>query len=316
MKKLAENIKVLLWRLTKGNLIHIQYRKTAKERERMHNILTSEETVQYIIDHKCSVARFGDGEFQMIEHGMKGGNSDNFTVDSFQQYDDVLSRRLLEVLNSEGDNLLVCIPYSFKDSRTYKGYNRLFFEREWLGRSKWIAPIILRHKLLGDSTFSRFYLNRIDINDYPGYINLLKGIWDKEDVIIIEGSLSRLGIGNDLFSNAKSIRRIICPPKNAFAAYDKILSAAIKQSPNALFLLALGHTATVLAYDLAIAGRRAIDLGHIDIEYEWFRMKAKKKVPVQGKYVNESKEGRITCETSFDEDYTSQIITNLSDNVH
>ena len=98
MKKLAETIKVLLWRLTKGNLIHIQYRKTAKERERMHNILTSEETVQYIIDHKCSVARFGDGEFQMIEHGMRGGDANSFGVDSFQQFDTKLSIRLSDVL--------------------------------------------------------------------------------------------------------------------------------------------------------------------------------------------------------------------------
>ena len=37
-----------------------------------------------------------------------------------------------------------------------------------------------------------------------------------------------------------------------------------------LFILALGPMATVLAYDLARLGYRALDLGHIDIEYEWF----------------------------------------------
>lgn len=312
MKKLAENIKVLLWRLTKGNLIHIQYRKTAKERERMHNILTSEETVQYIIDHKCSVARFGDGEFQMIEHGMKGGDANSFGVDSFQQFDTKLSIRLSDVLNLNEDGLLVCIPYPLIQSNVYKGYDKVFFEREWLGRAHWLRPILERKNTVGDTTFTRFYYNRKDINDYGAYINLIKRIWNDEDIIIIEGSLSRLGIGNDLFSNAKSIRRIICPPKNAFAAYDKILSAAIKQCPNALFLLALGHTATVLAYDLAIAGRRAIDLGHIDIEYEWFRMQAKKKVPVQNKYVNESKEGRIELSSLFtDKGYESQIIETI-----
>ena len=312
MKKLAENIKVLLWRLTKGNLIHIQYRKTAKERERMHNILTSEETVQYIIDHKCSVARFGDGEFQMIEHGMKGGNSDNFTVDSFQQYDDVLSKRLLEVLNSEGDNLLVCIPYPFKESRTYKGYNRLFFEREWLGRKQWILPILEKKKILGDSTFTRFYLSRKDIVDYPGYIRLLSNIWSGEDIILVEGQFSRLGVGNDLFQNAKSIKRIICPHKNAYTSYNEILNIASAQEPKALYLLALGHTATVLAFDLSKLGLRAIDIGHIDIEYEWYLMRAKKKIPIKDKYVNEAKEGRNCDNILFKNDeYESQIINRI-----
>ncbi len=40
---------------------------------------------------------------------------------------------------------------------------------------------------------------------------------------IIEGEKSRLGIGNDLFNNSKSIKRIICPIINAFNAYDKII---------------------------------------------------------------------------------------------
>ena len=37
-------------------------------------------------------------------------------------------------------------------------------------------------------------------------------------------------------------------------------------------LIALGQTATVLAYDLSEAGLQAIDPGHVDVEYEWYRM--------------------------------------------
>ena len=49
-----------------------------------------------------------------------------------------------------------------------------------------------------------------------------------------------------------------------------------KYSPNEyLILLALGPTATVMAYNLAQKGYQAIDIGHIDIEYEWYRMGAK-----------------------------------------
>lgn len=65
----------------------------------------------------------------------------------------------------------------------------------------------------------------------------------------------------------------------------------IKQDPSnqeKLVLLALGPTATVLAYDLAILGYQAVDIGHIDIEYEWYQKKAFEKIPIEGKFVNES----------------------------
>ena len=37
------------------------------------HILTSEETIQYVIDNKCSVARFGDGELGMMFTGRTTG---------------------------------------------------------------------------------------------------------------------------------------------------------------------------------------------------------------------------------------------------
>ena len=36
------------------------------------------------------------------------------------------------------------------------------------------------------------------------------------DVIICEGEKTRMGVGNDLLDNCKSIKRIICPSENAF----------------------------------------------------------------------------------------------------
>ena len=64
------------------------------------------------------------------------------------------------------------------------------------------------------------------------------------------------------------------------------MCAARKYGRNKLILVALGQTATVLSYDLAKLGYWAIDIGHVDIEYEWFLRGAKDKLPVAGKYVN------------------------------
>lgn len=64
---------------------------------------------------------------------------------------------------------------------------------------------------------------------------------------------------------------------NAFQEYDRILQAALKVKKSVLFLLALGPTATILAYDLCKAGVQAIDIGRVDVEYEWFCMKTTRK---------------------------------------
>ena len=74
-----------------------------------------------------------------------------------------------------------------------------------------------------------------------------------------------------------------------------------------MFIIALGPTATILASDLSKEGYRALDLGHIDIEYEWFLLKATKKVAIKNKYVNEVKKGRINSDLN-NEKYISEII--------
>lgn len=50
----------------------------------------------------------------------------------------------------------------------------------------------------------------------------IQKLWDGKDIIIIEGENSRNGVGNDLYSNTKSIKRIIGPSKNAFTKIDII----------------------------------------------------------------------------------------------
>ena len=77
-----------------------------------------------------------------------------------------------------------------------------------------------------------------------------------------------------------------------------------------LFLIALGPTATVLAYDLFKAGYQAIDIGHVDVEYEWWRMGARRKVKLERKYVNEALNGSQVADAG--EEYNRQIITKIN----
>ena len=74
-----------------------------------------------------------------------------------------------------------------------------------------------------------------------------------------------------------------------------------------LVLLALGPAATILAYDLAKSDIRALDIGHIDLEYEWYLMGAEEKVVVKNKYTNEVFGGNAKSLVT-DKEYEQQII--------
>lgn len=88
------------------------------------------------------------------------------------------------------------------------------------------------------------------------------------------------------------------------------MEAALKMPKDTIYLIALGMTATCLAYDLHIKGCWAIDIGHVDVEYEWFRMGATEKVPLPYKYVAECGD-KVPHQQKTLSEYESQIISRI-----
>ena len=137
---------------------------------------------------------------------------------------------------------------------------------------------------------------------------MLKNLWADREVLLVEGEKTRLGVGNDLFDDAVSVRRILAPAIDAFKYYDKIKETVIRNYHGELIIMALGPTATVLAADFAMLNMQALDIGHIDIEYEWYLHGAKERVAIPGKFTNEAKDGRDGIAVCEDEIYSSQIV--------
>jgi len=240
-------------------------------------VMTIEETISHIISQKSSVSRFGDGEMLLI-----GGEGIRF-----QRDDDELSKRLAEVLTSDLTNHVVCISDAFVDLDRYNRRARRFWRAHFYLYGYLWDNYLKAGKRYGNTFITRPYIDFLDQRKSIYWFSLLKQIWKGRDIIFIEGEKSRLGVGNDLFDNVESIGRILCRSKSAFDQYDVILEEASKLAKNNLILIALGPTATVLAYDLCKLGYQAIDVGHIDIEYEWLMMGARHKVNIKSKYVNE-----------------------------
>jgi hypothetical protein len=75
---------------------------------------------------------------------------------------------------------------------------------------------------------SRLYSDFADKSKCGAWFKDVKRIWDGRDIIFIEGEKSRLGVGNDLFDNAKSIRRILGPASDGFERYNDLIESCEK----------------------------------------------------------------------------------------
>lgn len=138
---------------------------------------------------------------------------------------------------------------------------------------------------------------------------MLKKIWKNRNVLIIEGKFSCSGVGNDLLAETKGIKRIICPCKDAFRIYDSLLRYLkydIDLSQYELILIALGCTAKPLVQELDKLGKWAIDIGHIDSEYEWFKRKATERISVGNKHTADMEVEDIPLNN--DQEYLASII--------
>ncbi|GAL37558.1 glycosyltransferase family 8 [Vibrio maritimus] len=266
-------------------------------------VISREQTVKRIHGSGLSISRFGDGEFRIIY-----GKSI-----SFQEYDSRLKSRLIEVIKSKNQRHMVCIPDVFSSLDKFNE-NAKFFWSEYVSYHRYkIYSLLTRRFIYGDSLVTRPYMDRIDKDKSYLHFKNLMSIWRDKDLLIVEGRYSRLGVGNDLFAESKSIKRILCPEQNCFSYYDNILASVLDESRERLVLIALGPTATVLAYDLCLKGVQALDIGHLDVEYEWMKMRAIVKAPIPNKYVNETV---ATNKIKYPEDsrYREQIVFEVEGN--
>lgn len=272
-------------------IYNVNMSKYIKKKSKV-NILEFDESIDSLIKDKSSLARFGDGEFTLMLNGEFLYNR-NISL-RFQKANPKLKQRMIDILkdkNISKYNLKLAVPIALKeyDETSLVPDAYAFWENYLRERRYKITKLLVNGHIYIDTLITRFYMDFSDKDNerIQKKVDQLKKLWDGENLLIVEGEGSRLGVNNDLFDNSLSIKRILCPNKNAFDYYDEILKAVLQYGQNKVIILALGPTATVLAYDLAKSGLRALDLGHIDIEYQWFLMRAKEKVAVKGKVITE-----------------------------
>lgn len=260
-----------------------------------------DETLDYVLDNHSSVARYGDGEMDIM-----AGNSI-----PYQDFHPELADGLKKIIQrNSGPEFVVCLSDVFDNLERYNDFAAGFW-RGHLAHYHDLYQELCSAEWYGSTFISRPYIDLVDKSLSVGYFAKLKQLWNDRDILIVEGETSRSGVGNDLFENARSISRIICPSKNAFSKFDEIRDEILNHADDKLVLLMLGPTAKLLSFEISQKGYQAIDIGHIDSEYEWFKMGATHKVKLNHKH---------TAEHNFDQDiiflddneYDSQIIRNFN----
>lgn len=263
-------------------------------------ILSADKLLEKIIDKKSSLVRFGDGEFEMMRLKKRPW---------FQNPNEILSSKLIQIINTCHENIEIAVADNFGnlDKYTEEAAEGI---REYMTLETRDAIMTYLHtdRIYGDAYVTRPYLMYRDKNFASRIFSLYKRLWKDRNILMVEGRYTRMGINNGLFDGAYSIRRIICPPQNAFDKYDVIYQKICSNAKSDdLILISLGPTATVLAYDLALIGYQAIDIGQLDNEYEWYLRKAAVRVEIENKMVSELSWCRRPDEMDSAE-YISQII--------
>jgi hypothetical protein len=215
------------------------------------------QTLDYLINNKCSLARFNDGEFDMIlGFGIYPPDSD-----WSQKYSRKLSNEMINVLSSESDKILVAVtpPWYFLQSG-HSDNKGDFIESMWIQIRAVLHGYLRVGQKYGDC--------RLFVPSCSPSFNWekLRSYLSDKDVIIATGNTKAV-------ENYKLGERnfyVECGKVNAFQKKDIIKSdilACIETNmldvENVIVLASLGPTAGLLAYDLLDDGVTVWDTGHM-----------------------------------------------------
>lgn len=234
---------------------------------RVHSV---EETIQELIHTEKSMVRFGDGEITMIR-----GRSLKL-----QKAEPEIIEGLKRLLSYQHDNMIVTIPEIFDDLSIYRKESRQFWRDHLLFSRKIYEKYCNPDRIYYNTSLSRFYYALEDKSKCGQWVGQIRQIWKDKDVVVVEGERTHNGVGNDLLDTARSVERIIGPASDAYGKMDEIIDCCKKYPRDRLFLVSLGVAAKFFTERMFLMGYRVLDIGNLDMEYEWYLKKVEQKEAV------------------------------------
>ncbi len=256
---IKKNLAWIVYKMHRGGLL--------PNKIQVHSV---DETLDELLNTEKSMIRFGDSDIVMIS----GKNT------IFQDAHTEISEGLKHVIQSEYEGLMIALPDTFGDLGIYVPSSQTFWQDHLLFFRKVYYKYCHSDRVYYNSFVSRGYMIYMDKSNSERWFEKFRRVFEGRMVVMVEGNTAHNGVGNDLFGKAKSVERIVCPSRDAYQVRDRILRECLKYEKDKLFLIALGVTAKALAEELFLNGYRVLDIGNLDMEYEWFIQQAKGKVPL------------------------------------
>jgi hypothetical protein len=252
-------------------------------------LLSRLETLEYIIQNDLSIARYGDGECNLMMDGIGI---------HFQEYNPELRDRLIQVLRNNNEKLLVSFNNEFLKSKEYKvvlkysrgnkeytRYEKVFTDNDVgiLSRAHEQKDYqkkfnefkkLFTGKVLGDATlfFLGFYYQAYKENKMEYVTRLYKKLFEDKNILFVcpedpmlKPSFKEL-VSTNVISSPLSTQFLEIPHINAFSEYDNILKGILeKRNDIDTVILQAGPTATILADELSSKyNLRAYDVGSLN----------------------------------------------------
>lgn len=218
------------------------------------NVVEEWATLLKVLDGK-SIARYGDGEFNLV----RGGNCVS------QRKVPGIQIELQNILKSHDENLLVAIPRL--DKRSPKNVN-------WVKCCSHYGSYLHHGK-----TYYSAFITRPDSAPWIAtdeYYGMIESLWADQNITMVYGSQRSLSVDFPPMKSAKTITVVQTDYAHTYPRINAI-ERQIRRAGNKTVLLMCGPTATCLAARLA-GEFHAIDLGHIGM---WWRAHENPKLASQ-----------------------------------
>ena len=259
-------------RIIKDTIAAIAYflheKRILPNRIRVHTI---DETIDELLSTQKSMVRFGDGEIVMI----KGKDL------MLQKASPEIVEGLAKILAYTYDDLIVTIPGIFDTLSDHHRDSRQFWRDHLLFCRKTYEKYCNPNRVYYSTFVSRCYYYAADRSGCGAWFAKIRKIWENKNIVVVEGIRTHNGVGNDLLDTAASIERILCPPSDAYGALPAIIDACTAYDKDRLFLLSVGVAAKFLAVELFQRGYRVLDIGNLDMEYEWYVRRSPGKCKIE-----------------------------------
>ncbi len=218
------------------------------------NILSVSETIDYLINTKCSLARMGDGEEFLC----------NMLAETCAYPE--LKQRLLEICaEGSNDSCLVCINNFNADNELCPKEYRQHFVHYY----SMVVPAQRLQKIkfsetniYGDAYALAFYLHTDDKEIFYERRHKIETLWQNRKVLFVVNNFSDVLKDDVVFKDVLEKGYIYVPSSNAYEKYDEVMRE-ITENYDASWLIYVeaGAMATVLCYELSKQGYQALDMG-------------------------------------------------------